>query len=74
VMAAGWAPIRTGVFTLHVEGNPFELTPQDVPVNLSETVHVQPIELRIKMQSTEGRGHIMGRMVPPTPPVAPPVK
>jgi len=70
VLAASWEPVQAGTLTLHVAGNPFELVPQDVPVNLKTAV--QPIELKINMQSTEGRGHVMGRMVPPTPPVAPP--
>jgi hypothetical protein len=62
--------VQAGALTLHVTGNPFELVPQDVPVNVRTAA--QPIELNIKMQSAEGRGHIMGRMVPPVPPVAPP--
>ncbi|MDO7845206.1 carboxypeptidase-like regulatory domain-containing protein [Hymenobacter sp. M29] len=70
VLASSWAPVKAGALTLHVQGNPFELKPQDVPVNVRTAV--QPIELKIKLQSTEGRGHIMGRMVPPVPPMTPP--
>ena len=72
VLAASWEPVKAGALTLHIEGHPFDFKPQDVAVNLRTSV--QPIELSIKMQSTEGRGKIMGRIAQPTPPVKPPQK
>ena len=70
VMAATWEPVQAGALVLHIEGSPFVFKPQDVPVNVRTAI--QPIELKIKMQSVEGRGQIMGRIRQPVPPVKPP--
>lgn len=70
VMAATWEPVRAGTLTLHVEGSPFEFKPQDVPVRVRGAR--KPLELKIRLESVEGRGRIMGKIRQPAPPVAPP--
>lgn len=70
VLAGSWEPVQAGALTLRIEGRPFDFKSQEVPVNLRTTI--QPIELKIKMQSVEGRGQIMGKIRQPEPPVKPP--
>ena len=71
VLATTWAPVQAGTLTLHIAGSPFDFKPQAVPVNVRTAI--QPIELKIKLQSTEGRGRIMGKIRQPEPPVKPPL-
>ncbi|UOQ52127.1 carboxypeptidase-like regulatory domain-containing protein [Hymenobacter cellulosivorans] len=70
VLASGWAPVRAGQLTLWVQGSPFTFKPKTVPVTTPAAG--PPIELLIQMESIEGRGQVMGRVVPPKRPETPP--
>jgi 5-hydroxyisourate hydrolase-like protein (transthyretin family) len=70
VMAASWAPLKSGKLTLHFEGSPFAFEQQDIRLSLRN--HPKPFVLKVKMKSIPDRGRIMGKIMMPEPPVKPP--
>jgi hypothetical protein len=59
VLARSWEPVRAGALMLRVKGSPFVFKTQEVAVV-------------VRMESVDGRGRIMGKIIPPVPPVVPP--
>lgn len=70
VMPQKWAAVQNGTVQLRVQGNPFMLVAQQVPVAVSPA----PAPLTVRLKSVEGRGMIMGRLAPHEPPQKPPLK
>jgi len=70
VMAANWAPLKSGKLTLHFEGSPFDFQQQDLTLNLRK--HPKPFVLKVTMKSIPDRGQVMGKMRMPEEPVKPP--
>ncbi|MDB5235237.1 MAG: hypothetical protein JWR44_2230, partial [Hymenobacter sp.] len=72
VMAAKWGPLKSGKFTLHIEGSPFDFKPQALTVTLHRPA--KPVVLTVRMLSIPGRGQVVGKIRMPEPPVKPPQK
>ncbi|MBD2723048.1 carboxypeptidase-like regulatory domain-containing protein [Hymenobacter armeniacus] len=70
VLDASWKPVQADSLMLRIEGRPFDFNTQEVQVDLRPVS--SPLELMVKMQAREGRGHIMGKMIRPVLPVKPP--
>jgi hypothetical protein len=70
VMAANFEPIKKGTLTLEFSGSPFAFKKQTKSLKIAR--QTKPVELNVTMQSIEKRGQVMGRMMMPEPPVAPP--
>ena len=70
VMAAKWAPLKSGKLTLHISGSPFEFKPQALTVAIQRPA--KPVMLTVRMLSIPNRGQVMGKIYPPKSPVKPP--
>jgi hypothetical protein len=70
VMLASWAELKSGKLTLRFEGSPFAFKQQSLRLSLRN--HPKPFVLKVKMQSIEGRGQVVGKIRMPEPPVKPP--
>ncbi|RSK37501.1 carboxypeptidase-like regulatory domain-containing protein [Hymenobacter metallilatus] len=69
-MPQKWAPVQKNRVQLRVQGSPFEFKRQTVAVAVSPA----PRPLIIRLQSVEGRGNIMGKIMRHDPPQKPPLR
>ena len=70
LMAATFEPLKKGTLTLEFSGSPFVFERQTQVLKVAHKP--KPLTLNVTLKSVEGRGRIMGRMVMPKAPVAPP--
>ncbi|MDO7874848.1 carboxypeptidase-like regulatory domain-containing protein [Hymenobacter sp. ASUV-10] len=70
VMAASFEPLKKGTLKLTFSGSPFSFKPLTKVLTIARKP--KPVELNVTLQSIDKRGQVMGRMMMPEPPVAPP--
>jgi hypothetical protein len=70
VMAATFEPLKKGTLKLEFTGSPFSFLSQTKLLKIARKP--KPVELNVTLQSIDKRGQVMGRMMLPEPPVAPP--